>query len=87
MNLEVLPDIRVRDDAGGNGVARRPVQREVGPRAVRDALGLLGVERAAGFLVGAYCAALGAVVLLLGEVLCVRVAEDAVSFVLVFHPP
>lgn len=68
------------NDTRGDSEAGRPVQGEVGARVVREAArGRLGVLREARLGVGTDGAALGAVVVLLGEVLGVGVAKDAAS--------
>jgi hypothetical protein len=76
VNLVVLAAVGGSTDSTGNGISRLPVGREVGAGAVVDALGLLGVLRLSGLLVGTDGTALGAVVLLLREVLGIGRAPD-----------
>lgn len=66
VDLVVLAAVWVGAEARGDGVARGPVEREVGPRVVRDAGLLDGVLRQARVCVDADGLALCAVVFLLG---------------------
>jgi hypothetical protein len=86
VNLVVLTVVGRGTDTTGDGVSGLPVGGEVGAGAVVDTLGLLGVLRLARLLVDANGAALGTVILLLGEVLGVgRTPNTAVVSNLILY--
>lgn len=78
VDLVVLTVVRGSADTTSDGVSGLPVGGEVGAGTVVDTLGLLGVLRQAGLLVGADGTALVTVVLLLGEVLGIGRTPDTV---------
>ena len=86
VNLVVLSVVGHGTDTTGDGVSGLPVGGEVGAGAVVDTLGLLGVLRLAGLLVDTNGAALGTIILLLGEVLSVgRTPNTAIVSKLILY--
>jgi hypothetical protein len=80
VDLVVLTVVRGSTDTTGNGVARLPVGREVDASAIADLAVLLGVLGETRLFVDANGIALGALVLLGGQVFGIGRAKDAVRF-------